>query len=401
MRCDGVAEGAQALDCAEIADGIAATRTNGRKKEPMQVPFLDLKAQYQGLKDEILPALQAIMEQGAFIGGKALSEFEASFASYCGTAHAVGVANGTDALQLACRALNIGPGDEVITAANTFVATVEGILLAGGTPVLVDMDPSTYHLDPGKIEAAITSRTKALMPVHLYGDPVDMDPVLEIAKRHGLLVIEDAAQAQGAKYKGRRCGSMGDIAGFSFYPGKNLGAYGDAGAITTDSDAYAASVRERGDHGSKKKYHHLVLGTNSRLDAMQAAVLSVKLKRLDAWNEGRRRVARAYGERLADLADLTLPRFRAGHEPIFHLYVIRSARVKEIDAALQAAGIGFGYHYPLPVHLQPAYSSLGAPGSFPEAELGAGEILSLPMFPEMSEAQVDHVAKVVSKSLKG
>ncbi|MBM4118098.1 DegT/DnrJ/EryC1/StrS family aminotransferase [bacterium] len=367
----------------------------------MQVPFLDLRVQYQQLQAELLPELTGIMERGAFIGGPALRDFEAAFAAYCGAAHAVGVANGTDALELACRAAGLGPGDEVITAANTFVATVEAIVLAGATPVLVDMDPSSYHLDIAQVEAAITPRTRALMPVHLYGDPVDMDPLLAIAARHGLVVIEDAAQAHGARYKGRRCGSLAPLAGFSFYPGKNLGAYGDGGAVLAASAAHAQAVREIGDHGSPRKYHHARLGTNSRLDALQAAVLRVKLAHLDAWNAARRRVAAAYRERLSGVGDLRLPVERPGHEPVYHLFVIRSARIPAIAASLQAGEIGFGYHYPQPVHRQPAFEHLGRAGRFPEAERGAAEILSLPMYAELSEAMVERVCAAVRAAFSG
>jgi dTDP-4-amino-4,6-dideoxygalactose transaminase len=328
----------------------------------MQVPFLDLRTQFQRLREELLPEMTAVMEKAAFIGGPALRDFEAAFAAFCGAEHAVGVASGTDALQLALRAAQVAPGAEVITAANTFVATVEAIALAGCKPVLVDMDPETYHLDIGKIEDAITPRTRVIMPVHLYGDAVDMDPIMEIARRRELLVIEDAAQA-----------------------------YGDGGAVTTGNEEYATRLRQLGDHGSPKKYHHDFLGTNSRLDTLQAVVLATKLRHLPEWNASRRAVARAYEERLGDIEGLRLPRIREGFEPVFHLYVIRSARVKEIDAALQAAGVGFGYHYPVPVHLQPAFRELGEPGRFPEAEKGAQEILSLPMFAEMSEDQIDYV----------
>jgi len=363
----------------------------------MQVPFLDLKAQFRGLRVELLPAMEKIMEQAAFIGGPALAEFEQAFAEFCGVPWAVGVANGTDALQLACRAAGIGPGDEVITAANTFVATVEAIALAGAKPVLVDMDPATYHLDIARIEDAIGPKTRAIMPVHLYGDSVDMDPILEIARRRGLKVIEDAAQAHGATYKGRRCGSMGDLAGFSFYPGKNLGAYGDGGAVTSGDEALIGRIRQLGDHGSPAKFQHLLLGTNSRLDSLQATVLHIKLRHLEDWNRARRRVAAAYAERLGDLPWLRLPSIRPGHEPVFHLYVVRSPRVEAIADALKQAGIGFGFHYPVPVHLQPAFRELGAPGDFPEAEAGAKEILSLPMFPEMGAEQIDAVAEVLRR----
>jgi dTDP-4-amino-4,6-dideoxygalactose transaminase len=261
--------------------------------------------------------------------------------------------------------------------------------------VLVDMDPRSYHLDITQVEAAIAPRTRALMPVHLYGDPVDMDPLLALAAKHELLVIEDAAQAHGARYKGRRCGGLAPLAGFSFYPGKNLGAYGDGGAVLAASEALAHAVRAIGDHGSPRKYHHERLGTNSRLDALQAAVLRVKLRHLDAWNERRRAVAAAYREQLGDLGELRLPAERPGHESIYHLFVIRSPRVAAVAASLERHGIGFGYHYPQPVHRQPAYTALGRAGQFPEAEQGAGEILSLPMFAELSEAMVAAVVAAV------
>jgi len=366
----------------------------------MSVPFLDLRTQFQSIKDELLPELEAIMSQAAFIGGPALREFEEEFARYCGAAHAVGVGNGTDALQLALRAADVGEGDEVITAANTFVATVEAIILAGAKPVLVDMDPATYHLDLSKIEEAIGPKTKAIMPVHLYGDPVDMDPLLEIARRRNLIVIEDSAQAHGARYKDRPCGSMGELSGFSFYPGKNLGAYGDGGAVTTQNEEMALRIRQLGDHGSLKKYVHETLGTNSRLDSLQAKVLQVKLRHLETWNEGRRRAAASYRERLGDLEALSLPREREDHLPVYHLYIIRSPKVEAIDSALKAGGIGFGYHYPKPVHLQPPYAALGYKvGDFPEAEQGAKEILSLPMFPELTDSQIDEVCEVLRSAL--
>ena len=366
----------------------------------MSVPFLDLRTQYQSLKNEILPEIEALMSQAAFVGGPALREFEEDFAKYCGAAHAVGVGNGTDALQIAFRAAGIGEGDEVITAANTFVATVEAIVLAGARPVLVDMDPRTYHMDISRLEEAISPKTKAIVPVHLYGDPVDMDPVLEIAERRGVMVIEDSAQAHGATYKGRTCGSMGALSGFSFYPGKNLGAYGDGGAVTTQSEELAQKIRQIGDHGSLKKYVHEVLGTNSRLDAIQAKILRIKLGHLDSWNDGRRRAAAGYRERLGSHEALQLPMEREGHVPVYHLYVIRSAKVAAIDAALKEAGIGFGYHYPKPVHMQPPFSELGyALGDLPEAELGAKEILSLPMFPELRDSQLDQVCEVVASAL--
>ncbi len=366
----------------------------------MSVPFLDLRTQYQSLKNEILPEIEALMSQAAFVGGPALREFEEDFAKYCGAAHAVGVGNGTDALQIAFRAAGIGEGDEVITAANTFVATVEAIVLAGARPVLVDMDPSTYHMDVSRLEEAISPKTKAIVPVHLYGDPVDMDPVLEIAERRGVMVIEDSAQAHGATYKGRSCGSMGALSGFSFYPGKNLGAYGDGGAVTTQSEEMAQKIRQIGDHGSLKKYVHEVLGTNSRLDAIQAKILGIKLGHLDSWNQGRRRAAAGYRERLGKQEALQLPVEREGHVPVYHLYVIRSAKVAAIDAALKEAGIGFGYHYPKPVHLQPPFSQMGYTlGDLPEAERGAEEILSLPMFPELTDSQLDQVCEVVGSVL--
>ncbi|MCP4549088.1 MAG: DegT/DnrJ/EryC1/StrS family aminotransferase [bacterium] len=365
----------------------------------MQVPFLDLRTQFKSLRDEIIPAVTDIMERGAFVGGPALADFEKAFAEFCGADFAVGCGNGTDALQLALRAGGIGVGDEVITAANTFVATVEAIALTGATPVLVDMDPATYHLDISQIEAAITPKTRAIIPVHLYGDPVDMDPILEIARRKFLLVIEDSAQSHGATYHGRPCGSMGDISGFSFYPGKNLGAYGDGGAITTSRDDLAQMVRQIGDHGSPKKFTHDKLGTNSRLDAIQAVVLKAKLGHIKQWNENRRAIAATYREHMGDIDGLFLPEEREGHKSVYHLYVIRSAKVKDIDEALKKADIGFGYHYPVPVHLQDAFKHLGEPGRFPEAEKGAREILSLPMFPEMSKEQAIYVAQTVRSAI--
>ncbi|MDP6419188.1 MAG: DegT/DnrJ/EryC1/StrS family aminotransferase [Candidatus Krumholzibacteria bacterium] len=362
----------------------------------MSVPFLDLRIQYKALREELLPGIETIMANAAFVGGPALREFEESFANYCDASHVVGVGNGTDALHLAIRAAGIGPGDEVITAANTFVATVEAIVLAGATPVLVDMERETYHLDLQQVEDRIGPSTRAIIPVHLYGDPVDMDPVIELCGRHNLILIEDAAQAHGARYKGRPCGSMGDLAGFSFYPGKNLGAYGDGGAVATSSEEMAARVRAIGDHGSAKKYSHEMLGTNSRLDAIQAHILTVKLRHLDDWNRSRRAHAASYREGLAGLDWLTLPLIREGHEPVFHLYIVRTERREKLERVLKSAEIAYGFHYPVPVHLQPAFLELGkGKGSFPEAESAASEILSLPMFPELKEDQIEQVCEAL------
>lgn len=361
----------------------------------VSVPFVDLAAQYATVRDSVRNAMDAVLERGDFILGGSVGEFEESFAQFTGTAHAVGVDSGLSAIELSLRAMGVGPGDEVITAANTFIASVLPVSYVGATPVLVDVDPRTYDLDLEQVEAAITPRTRAIMPVHLYGQPVDMDALMAIAERHGLDVIEDACQAHGARYRGRRAGSFGHAAAFSFYPAKNLGAYGDGGLVTTDDPEVADRIRVLRNYGSVTKYHHEVKGMNHRLDTLQAAVLHVKLAHLDAWNAARRRHAAAYDGHLQD-SGLELPAVRAGAEHVYHLYVVRSPERDALQAHLKDHGVATGIHYPVPVHLQPAYRDLGkGPGSFPVTEQLANEILSLPMYPELTEPQITHVADAV------
>mgnify|MGYP000928892363 CR=1 FL=1 len=361
----------------------------------MNIPFVDLQTQYQGLQPEVDAAVLAVMQRGDFILGGAVTEFEKAFAAYCGAKHCVGVDSGYSALELIIRAYDIGPGDEVITAANTFIATTLGISNAGATPVLVDCDPETYNIDVNKIEAAITPHTKAIMPVHLYGQPADMDAICAIARKHNLYVFEDAAQASGARYKGRMAGSLGDAAAFSFYPGKNLGAYGDGGAVTTNDADIAEKIRLLRNIGQKVKYFHEVKGYNSRLDTMQAAVLGVKLPHLDDWNASRRRAAATYADLLADLP-LVTPTTVDYAEHIFHLYVIRVSDREALMEYLKKAGVATGLHYPIPIHLQPAYAELGyKPGDFPITEAYAETIVSLPIFPELDDEKVAYVANAI------
>jgi dTDP-4-amino-4,6-dideoxygalactose transaminase len=360
----------------------------------MQIPFVDLKAQYASIKDEVAEAIRGVLDSTHFVGGEHLASFERDFAAYCDVRHARGVANGTDALHLALRALGIGNGHEVITTANTFIATAAAIAAAGARPVFVDIDPDTYTIDPARIEPAITGRTKAIIPVHLFGQSADMQPIIEIARRHALSVIEDAAQAHGAEYHGARAGSIGDIGCFSFYPGKNLGAYGDGGCITTNSDMLAERIERLRDHGRITKYEHSVAGFNSRLDTLQAAILQVKLRRLDQWNSNRQRVAALYAEELAD-AGIGTPSVRAGSTHVYHLYVIESEDRDALQMRLKAAGISTGIHYPIPIHLQPAFAYLGyGKGDLRRTEQIAERLLSLPMFPELKPAQVSRVAEV-------
>ncbi len=361
----------------------------------MNIPFVDLQTQYQSLKEEVDTAVLGVMKRGDFVLGGGVTEFERTFADYCGVRHVIGVDSGYSALELIVRAYGIGPGDEVITVANTFIATTLAISNAGATPVLVDIDPETYNIDPAKIEAAITPRTRAIMPVHLYGQPVDMDPILAIARRRGLYVFEDAAQAAGARYKGRMIGGLADAAGFSFYPGKNLGAYGDGGAVATNSDEIAEKVRLLRNIGQKVKYYHEVKGFNHRLDTMQAAVLNVKLPHLDSWNANRRRAAATYNDLLRDLP-LVTPTTADDVEHIFHLYVVRTAHREALMEHLKSRGVASGLHYPIPVHLQPAYSELGyKAGDFPVTEAYAETILSLPIYPELDDDKVAYVVDAI------
>ena len=364
----------------------------------MNIPFLDLNKQYQSIKSEIDSAIQAVIDKSAFVGGPFVEQFEKAFASYCGVSHCVGVANGTDALLVTFKSLNIGAGDEIIVPANSFIASSETVTHAGARVVFADIDPETYNLDVTKLEAKITSRTKAIVAVHLYGRPADMDAILEIARRHRLYVIEDAAQAHGATYKGRPIGCLGDAACFSFYPGKNLGAYGDGGAIVTNDAKLADHARMLANHGRIDKYNHGIEGLNSRLDGLQAAVLSVKLKHLPKWNELRRQHARRYSELLRD--SVTTPVETPGYVPVYHLYIIRiEADLREdLRVFLQQRGIATGIHYPIALPNLSAYAYLKhGTTDFPEATRASGQILSLPMFPEMVDEQLTYVADAVAE----
>jgi dTDP-4-amino-4,6-dideoxygalactose transaminase len=360
------------------------------------IPYLDLKAQYRGIKDEIDAAVLRVLDSTQFILGEEVAAFEREFAAYCHASEAVGVNSGTSALHLALLAAGIGHGDEVITTPFTFVATVAAIRYAGATPILVDIEPDYFTIDPSKIEAAITPRTRAILPVHLYGQPADMDAIFEIAQRRGVTVIEDAAQAHGSEYHGRRCGSLADIATFSFYPGKNLGAYGEGGAITTARGDIAATCRVLRDWGQERRYEHRFKGFNYRMDGIQGAVLHVKLRHLEAWTERRRLVARWYTEAL-DCESVRVPKERPGCRHVYHIFAVRSDDRDGLRDALAQQGIQTGIHYPIPVHLQPAHADLGyGEGDFPVAETVAREVLSLPIFPEMTRQQVQTVAVAVS-----
>ena len=360
------------------------------------IPYLDLKAQYHSIKSEIDAAVLRVLESTQFILGEEVAAFEREFAAYCQASESVGVNSGTSALHLALLAAGVGPGDEVITTPFTFVATVAAIRYAGAMPVFVDIEPDYFTLDPRKIEAAITPRTRAIIPVHLYGQPADMHPILEIAHRRGVTVIEDAAQAHGSEYHGRRCGSLAELAAFSFYPGKNLGAYGEGGAITTRRADVAATCRVLRDWGQEKRYEHRLKGFNYRMDGIQGAVLRVKLRHLEAWTEKRRQVARWYADTL-DPESVRLPRERAGCRHVYHVYVVRSSDRDGLRDALGSHGIQTGVHYPIPVHLQPAHADIGYhAGDFPVAEAVAGEVLSLPIYPEMTRQQVETVAAAVA-----
>lgn len=363
------------------------------------IPLVDLKAQHAEIADEVSAGFARVIADTAFILGPAVREFEEAFARYCEVSHCVGVANGTDAIELTLRALGIGPGDEVIVPANTFIATALGVVRAGARPVLVDCD-GYQLLDPGRIEAALTPKTRAVMPVHLFGQIADMKTIGEIAAARGLFVIEDAAQSQGARRNGRRSGSFGLAAATSFYPGKNIGAYGDAGAVLTSSDEIAARLRKLRNWGSETKYHHPEIGFNSRLDTLQAVVLSAKLARLDAWNEARRRAAARYDALLSGIEGIELPRTLPGNEHVWHLYVIRVPRRDEVLAKLNAEGIGAGIHYPVPLHLHGALRDLGyRKGDFPVAEKAATEILSLPMYPHISQEDQERVAEALRRAI--
>lgn len=392
----------------------------------MNIPFLDLKTQFREIEHEVLPMVKEAMENAAFIGGPQVSGFEAEFAAFCDSKYGVGVNSGTDALRFALMAAGVGPGDEVITVPHTFIATTEAISQVGAKPVFVDIDPKTYNMDPSKLEDYLDKRfggsststqpqasslkppasglkppasslkqgPKAVIPVHIYGQPADMDPILEIAKKKNLAVIEDACQAHGSLYKGKKSGSMGLVGCFSFYPGKNLGAYGEGGAVVTQSEDIANKIRMIRDHGQAKKYYHDMEGYNGRLDAIQAGVLRIKLKRLANWNESRRRNAQYYNELLSPIKGVTVPREADGCRHVYHLYVILVDDRDGLQKYLNDKGVGTGLHYPVPLHLQKAYADMGyKEGEFPVTESVAKRLLSLPMFPELTKAQIEYVAQ--------
>jgi dTDP-4-amino-4,6-dideoxygalactose transaminase len=361
----------------------------------MKVPLLDLKAEYAGLRDEILPALDRVCQNSTFVEGPEVQAFEREFADFCGTSYCVALSSGTAALHLGLLALGVQAGDEVITTPNTFLATAEAITYCGARPVFIDIDPATANINPKLLERAITPRTRAIVPVHLYGRPADMDPIREIAERHNLRVLEDAAQAHAARYRHRRVGSLGHAAAFSFYPSKNLGAYGEGGALTTSDEAVAKFARAARSHGQTARYDHEFVGYNYRMQGFQGAVLRIKLRRLHAWTERRREIARGY-RKLLEPANLQMPIDDLHDECVYHQFVIYVKNRPAVVAQLAARGIETAVHYPKPVHLQPAYSSLGYPaGTFPLAERACERVLSIPLFPEMTMEQVQFVASAV------
>ena len=367
------------------------------KKQIPAVPFVDLSAQYMSLEAEVNQAISKVLHKTDFILGQDVSIFEEQFASFCQAKHGIGVDSGTSALELALKAYDIGPGDEVITAANTFIATVLAISFTGATPVLVDIDPQTYVLDPALVAEAITPQTKAILPVHLYGHPADMDPIMAIAEQYGLIVIEDASQAHGARYKGQPVGTLGHSAAFSLYPAKNLGGYGDGGIVVTNDENVAKTIKMLRNYGQSEKYHHILRGYNRRLDTLQAAVLQVKLQHLNQWSNARRQNAQLYREFLAS-SPVVLPMEADHAESVFHLYVIRTENREQLIAYLNSRGIATGIHYPIPIHLQPAYQDLGyQPGDFPVTEYYADHILSLPMYPELTPGMINYVATAIKQ----
>src|SRR5437588_10251003 len=373
-----------------------STQISVHPKHP-NVPFVDLGAQYRAIAAEINDAISKVIQESDFILGREVRLFEEEFAAFCGAHYAVGVDSGTSALELALRAFDIGPSDEVITAANSFIASALGISHAGAKPVLVDVDPYTHTMDVKAVERAITRRTKAIIPVHLYGHPAHMGPIRQLADRHGLVVIEDACQAHGASYKGKRVGSLGHAAAFSFYPGKNLGAYGDGGMVVTKDRKIANRLEMLRNYGQKEKYKHLFRGYNRRLDTMQAAILRVKLKYLEKWNAARRWNAKLYQKHLEG-SEVVVPGEAGGAEAVWHLYVIRTEQRDQLKEHLIAKGINASIHYPVPIHLQPAYHDLGHKrGDFPVTEAYAGRILSLPMYAELSDQEIEYIAETVSE----
>jgi dTDP-4-amino-4,6-dideoxygalactose transaminase len=361
----------------------------------VSVPFVDLRAQYLSIKAEIDTAVLNLLDSTQFVLGSEVAAFEDLFAPYCHSAHAAGVNSGTSALHLALLAAGVGRGDEVITTPHTFIASVSAIDYCGAVPVFVDIDPASFTIDPALIESVITERTKAILPIHLYGQMADMDPIVAIADRHGLKVIEDAAQAHGAEYKGRRAGSIGAAGCFSFYPGKNLGAYGEGGAVTTGDESFDRIVRTLRDWGAEKKYHHDLKGFNYRLEGVQGSVLRVKMAYIEAWTEARRAAAKRYDEWLPSTA-VTIPVEAADRRHVYHVYAVRTPHRDELQTFLQSRGISTGIHYPIPVHLQKAFAELGhGTGDFPHAEAAANEVLSLPMFPELAPEQQEQVVEAI------
>jgi dTDP-4-amino-4,6-dideoxygalactose transaminase len=361
------------------------------------IPFVDLKTQYQSLKDEVMAAVGHVLETGQFVLGEEVATFEKEFAAYVGAKHAIALNTGTSGLHLALLAAGVGPGDEVITVPFTFVATAAAIRYTGATPVFVDINLDSYTMDPAQVEQAITPKTKAICPVHLYGQAADLDPILEIANRHGLKVIEDACQAHGTEYQGRRVGAIGHVGAFSFYPGKNLGAYGEGGMAVTNDDAAAKAIRMLRDWGAEKKYFHALKGFNYRMDGVQGAILRVKLRYLPEWTEARRAHAKAYESLLRD-SGVVLPQEMPYSRHVYHVYAVRTPDRNGLQQALQNEGVQTGIHYPIPVHLQEAHADLGyKAGDFPMSEKAASEVLSLPMFPELTFSQIEAVADAVKQ----
>lgn len=364
----------------------------------MTIPILDLAPAYRELKVDIDAAVARVSASGWYVGGPEVTAFEDAFAEYCGARHCVGVANGLDALHLALLAMDVGPGDEVVVSSNSYIATLLAVSMTGATPVLVEPDPLTHNLDPQRIEASLTPATKVILPTHLYGHPVDLDPILAIARQHGLRVLEDAAQAHGARYKGRRLGAHGDAVAWSFYPSKNLGAMGDAGALTTDDPEIARRVRTLGNYGSARRYVNEVRGVNSRLDPIQAAILAIKLRHLDAWNARRQEIAKFYLNRLADTG-VVLPQVPNWAEPVWHLFVVQAQARDDFAASLAEQGVQSVIHYPIPPHRQQAYADLGfGEGTFPIAEYLATRVLSLPIGPHLTMEQAAQVVAAVRQA---
>ncbi len=366
----------------------------------MEIPFLDLKVQFKQIENEVLPMITEAMANGMFIGGPQVAGFETEFAQFCESPFCVGVGSGTDALRFALMAAGVGNGDEVITVSNTFIATTEAISQVGAKPVFVDIDPLTYNMDAGQIAAKVNTKTKAIIPVHLYGQPADLDPIIEIAGKSKLVVIEDACQAHGALYKNKKAGSIGFAGCFSFYPGKNLGAFGEAGAVTTASEEVAKKIRMIRDHGQAQKYFHDIEGYNGRLDAIQAGVLRIKLKRLEQWNQARRKNAAEYSRLLSDIEEIAAPKEHQDAESVYHLYVILVDKRDELQKFLSEKGVATGLHYPMPLHLQKAYTYLGYQrGALPVTEKISERLLSLPMFPELTSEQIHYVVSQIKAFL--